>query len=97
VPVALQYLQDGQRSQAAAFVGEMTLLESVGRVLVAPRLVAQLRFLPPVPAAGRTRQAVAQDARVAIGQALDLPLVDAASLPWQAQDELNEARAGGGL
>jgi 1-acyl-sn-glycerol-3-phosphate acyltransferase len=77
VPVALDYRQDGRASTAAAFIGEMTLVESLWRVLVTPRLTARLHWLPEIDCAGLSRQAVARGARAAVGAALGLPDADA--------------------
>ena len=45
IPVAIDYRQDGRPTAAAAFVGEMTLIESLWRILVTPRLTARLHWL----------------------------------------------------
>jgi 1-acyl-sn-glycerol-3-phosphate acyltransferase len=49
-PVALAYFckETGLRSQAAAFIGDMGLLESVGNILKSRGLKVTLTFLPPV-------------------------------------------------
>jgi 1-acyl-sn-glycerol-3-phosphate acyltransferase len=83
VPVALQYSQDGAPSYAAAYVGDMNLGESMLRILIAPRLRVSLRFLPPIDAAGVSRQEIARQARRAIGRSLALPEAD---LPEAADD-----------
>jgi 1-acyl-sn-glycerol-3-phosphate acyltransferase len=73
IPVALQYWQDQAPSLAAAFIGEMTLVESMLRILIAPRLRVRLQFLAPVACQGISRQAIAEEARRAISRALALP------------------------
>jgi len=73
IPVALQYWQDDRPSRAAAYIGDMNIAESMLRVLIAPRLRVRLRFLPAVPCAGTTRQAIAQQAHDAVRGALVLP------------------------
>jgi 1-acyl-sn-glycerol-3-phosphate acyltransferase len=73
VPVALQYWQDDAPSTAAAYIGETSLLESLWRILTAPRLCARVQVLPAVDCRAATRQAIAQDARRAIRQTLGLP------------------------
>ncbi len=73
IPVAIDYRQDGRPTAAAAFVGEMTLIESLWRILVTPRLTARLHWLPPVDCTGQTRQAIARRARAAVALALGLP------------------------
>lgn len=48
-PVVLRFLQHGQRSPLAAFVGEETLAANLWRVLGATGLSVQVEFLSPVP------------------------------------------------
>ena len=98
VPVALQYWQDGAPSTAAAFTGEMTLVESMWCILIAPRLRVRLQFLPTVECRDLTRQAIAQEARRAISRALALPEHDLPQTEDEsaAMDELEAtARRGG--
>jgi 1-acyl-sn-glycerol-3-phosphate acyltransferase len=96
IPVALQYWQDETPSRAAAYIGEMNLVESMLRVLIAPRLRVRLQFLPAIAVQGATRQCVAQQARHAIGLALALPEHD---LPEATQgieiDALQTTSTGG--
>jgi len=73
IPVALAYYQDERPTTAAAFIGDMTLIGSLWRILVTPRLTARLHWLAPVDCAGQTRQEIARRARSAIAQALGLP------------------------
>jgi 1-acyl-sn-glycerol-3-phosphate acyltransferase len=81
VPVALQYWQDDAPSRAAAYIGDMNIAESMLRILIAPRLRVRLRFLPAVPCAGATRQAIAQQAHEAVRAALVLPPTDGTPAP----------------
>jgi 1-acyl-sn-glycerol-3-phosphate acyltransferase len=48
-PMAIQYLNrhTGQRSIAPAFVGEMTLLESIHNIISSPDLAVSIEILPP--------------------------------------------------
>jgi len=70
-PVALCYLDaDGGLSTAVAFVGDMSLLESMRRTLLAAPLSVHLVFLEPIESAGRSRHELAQQARAAIGASL---------------------------
>ena len=78
VPLAVQYLRDGQPTDAAAFIGDDTLVASMWKILVTPRLTARLHWLPAVDIAGESRQAIAQRARGAIALALGLPERDSA-------------------
>ena len=49
-PVALCFLQHGQRSGYAAFVGEESLVANLWRVLGVTGLAVEVVFLPPLPA-----------------------------------------------
>ena len=72
-PVAICYTERGQRSSAAAFIGEMGLFTSLGRVLVADQLVVEVAVLPPVLKSDATdRHAIARTARAAIAKQLGL-------------------------
>lgn len=80
-PVALRYTEDGRPSTAAAFVGEMGLVESLWNTLLARRLEIEVAFLPPIVAApGETRHHLAERARQAIADHLGVPL-EPARLP----------------
>ncbi len=75
-PVAIRYTERGQRSAAAAFIGEMGLFTSLARVLVADQLVVEVALLPPVPVGDAPdRHAIARAARAAIAQKLGLESV----------------------
>lgn len=97
VPVALEYLQDGERTDAAAFVGDMNLVQSLWRILAAPRLAARISWLPALDCAGQTRHAVARRAHAAIAGALHLrpDVLDTASDAVETSDEPAEAGAVG--
>ena len=56
-PMAIAY-----SSGAAAFIGEMTFVESLLAVAAAPALVVQLALLPPLETRGRKRREVAERA-----------------------------------
>ncbi len=72
-PLALRYLEGSRRSDAAAFVGDMGLLTSLGRILVARRLTIHITVLPPIPVTAHgNRHAVARAARSAIASELGL-------------------------
>ncbi len=59
-PVAVRYPgPDGRPDPAAAFVGDMTFLASVARVLGRARLEAHLTFGPAILPGGRTRRELA--------------------------------------
>jgi 1-acyl-sn-glycerol-3-phosphate acyltransferase len=72
-PVAIRYrTAAGQPSTAAAFVGEMSVVDSLRRILRAPRLVTELIFCAPIDPRGQTRKQLAVAARAAIAAALGL-------------------------
>lgn len=57
IPAALRYLDaDGRRSEAAAYVGDDSLMKSIWMLASTPRLVATLSFLPPAASAGMDRR-----------------------------------------
>jgi len=88
-PVALRYTQDGEFSNASAYIGEMTMAESLWRVLLAPRLTAEVLWLPGMATRGRTRHELANAARSAVTQALGLP--DEEPLVFTVDGELQPA------
>ena len=66
-PVRIRYLAaDGSPCLDAAYFGDMTLGESVLKVLRLKGLRAQVTFLPPIPSPGLARRALAQAAEAAI-------------------------------
>jgi 1-acyl-sn-glycerol-3-phosphate acyltransferase len=72
-PVALRYRDvAGRHSSAAAFVGEMTVGESLRLLLAEPRLTVEVIFCPPIDSHGLSRRELAARARAAIGDALGL-------------------------
>jgi 1-acyl-sn-glycerol-3-phosphate acyltransferase len=70
-PVAIRYrTADGGHADAAAFVGDMTVAESVRSIVREPLLVAEITFCPPFLAAGQSRRELAARARATIGAVL---------------------------
>ena len=70
-PIAIRYTERGQRSSAAAFIGEMGLMTSLARVLVADQLRVEVAVLAPIlKAQAADRHAIARAARAAIAQQL---------------------------
>lgn len=64
----------GERSEAAAFVGEMGLLESMAKILHHRQLIVELTFLPPsgvAPEASRDRKWLALHSQEAISNHLN--------------------------
>jgi 1-acyl-sn-glycerol-3-phosphate acyltransferase len=73
-PVALRYLDSaGRHTDAAAYVGETSLLQSVWSVVSTRHIVAELRFVAPIPFHGQTRRSLAEKAELAIAAALGVP------------------------
>jgi len=63
-PVAIRYRDArGGPSPAPVFVGDTTVLESVGRVIREPSLTVEVTFGPPLSPLGLTRKALAQRTR----------------------------------
>lgn len=70
-PIALRYQdQDGELEIAAAFIGEMTLVQSIWQILRCPHLNALVVFTPALLAANANRRVLARTAQVAIAQGL---------------------------
>ena len=77
VPVGLRYRDhDGNLSEAAAYVDDMTFVESLWQVTGVPYIVADVHVLAPVPAAGRHRHQLARELRELISDRLELPFDD---------------------
>ncbi len=70
-PVAIRHCEaDGTPSGAAAFVDDMSFLDSLGRVLARPRIVTELVFGPPIWAADKTRRELAARCRAFVAAEL---------------------------
>jgi len=77
VPVAIRYLDTaGRIERAVAYVGEMSLMESISAIVKVPRIRAKVQFLPPIESRGRTRRELAAIAHGKIATALKLPPAD---------------------
>jgi 1-acyl-sn-glycerol-3-phosphate acyltransferase len=82
-PIAIRYTDGGRRTDAAAFIGEMGLFTSLGKILAAHDLEIRITVLPAIPVeAHGNRHAVARAARAAIAEALGV-----------AKDERETAKA----
>ncbi|MBL8311505.1 MAG: 1-acyl-sn-glycerol-3-phosphate acyltransferase [Burkholderiales bacterium] len=55
-----------RRTQAAAYIGDTTMLQSLHAIFAAEPVIAEVRFLEAIDCAGRTRRDVAQRAEAAI-------------------------------
>ena len=73
-PCAIRYEHpDGTLCRAAAYVGMLSFMQSMGLVLRQRGLVARVRFAPAVETAGRSRREVAGEAESAVASLLGLP------------------------
>jgi 1-acyl-sn-glycerol-3-phosphate acyltransferase len=90
-PVALRYLQDGAWAPAAAYIGDMSLVGSLWRVVTTPRLTVQVHWLPPVARELANRHAVGRAARAAIAAALGLAIHEAHDVTAPAADTADSA------
>lgn len=72
-PVALRYvLPDGSRDAAPAYFGNMSLGESLTKVLARREIHAEIAFLDPIACVGQNRRELAKQAEAAISSALNL-------------------------
>jgi len=71
-PVAVALTSRGRTAPGAAFVGEQSLLQSVGRIVLLPALVCELTVLPDLAPTG-TRAELAARAAAAIAGATGVP------------------------
>ena len=78
-PLALRYAdRHGRLPEHFAYCGETTLWQSICAIAGAQDVTARLAVLETIPAANRSRREIAGQARTAIGNALGLPLGEAA-------------------
>lgn len=74
VPIALRYRhRDGRPATALAYTGDDTFLHSFWRMCAARDVTVEVHALPPLPAEGSDRRALARGAEAAIAGALRLP------------------------
>jgi 1-acyl-sn-glycerol-3-phosphate acyltransferase len=74
-PVALRYLDEaGNINVNASYVGDTTLTESLRMIFAERAIRAELTFLPPIDALGKTRRELAAQSQSAIAAALNLPV-----------------------
>ena len=72
---AIRYLaSDGEPSLAAAFIGELSFVESVAMIIGEKSMIAEIIFAPQIDAAGLTRRELALQAEAAIAKILNVPL-----------------------
>src|SRR6266850_2658124 len=74
-PVALRYLDTaGRHTDAAGYVGDTSLLESVWTIVSTRHMVAEFNFLAPISVKAQTRRSVTEKAEAAIAGALGVPV-----------------------
>lgn len=74
-PAAIRYrASDGEPSAAAAYIGELSFVESVAMIISEKSMVAEITFAPQIAATGMTRRDLALASEAAIARILDVPL-----------------------
>jgi 1-acyl-sn-glycerol-3-phosphate acyltransferase len=72
-PVAIRYTQsDGTPNMAPAYVDDLTFADSLILILSQAVIYAEVQYLPPIDAHGKTRRELAYESHRAIARALDL-------------------------
>lgn len=72
IPVAIRYLdQHGKETDAAAYIGDMSLVESIMKLISEPGIVAQLQFFDPLASRHQHRRDLAKAAEKLIGEAIN--------------------------
>ncbi len=85
LPVAVRYLDGaGLPTAAPAFIGDMTFVESLARIVAEPTLEAVLSFGPTLYPGGRTRKELAASARQWIAWALGIEEAEVRTEPRAA-------------
>jgi 1-acyl-sn-glycerol-3-phosphate acyltransferase len=75
LPVALRFTDaGGTQTDAPIYIDDMSLVQSVWRIVSTPAMAVELRFVSCVNAAGEHRRELAQRMRDIIAHALALPL-----------------------
>ncbi len=75
IPLGLRYRDPaGSPAAAAEYVGDITFVESLWRVLGAQGVVVEVHVLAPVPTGGRSRHELARELRGLVSVRLGLPL-----------------------
>ena len=71
-PVSLCYLRDGKKDDDVHFQGDESMLVNILRQLARPPSVARVAFLPAMDATDQPRRLLADTARAAVIESLDL-------------------------
>ena len=69
-------VSDGARTDAAAYIGDMSLLDSLKAIYNVGGVIAELRFLQAIDCAGLSRREVSQRAEALIRAAIQSPSVE---------------------
>jgi len=73
-PVALRYLDAaGRHTDAAGYVGDTSLFESVWTIVSTRHMVAEFNLLAPISVRSQTRRSLAEKTETAIARALGVP------------------------
>jgi len=73
-PVALRYLDvAGLHTDAAAYAGESSFMDSVWAIVSTRHMVAEFNLLEPISALGQTRRLLSEKTEAAIAAALGVP------------------------
>ena len=74
-PAAIGYrASDGEKTNAAAFIGELSFVESVASIISEKSMIAEITFAPQIDAKGLTRRELALTSEAAIARILNVPL-----------------------
>lgn len=87
-PAAIRYRgTDGERTDAVAFIGELSFAESIGLIIRQKSMIAEIVFATPIAASGLTRRELALQAEVAVATMLGVPQPHAHQRFTDAQGE----------
>lgn len=90
VPVAHRYFQDGEPTEATAYVGEMTLIQSMMKIAATPKLTAEPWFGPALPPdISRERPVMSEWSREQISRLL----AESASSSESASESASESQS----
>ncbi|TAG49654.1 MAG: 1-acyl-sn-glycerol-3-phosphate acyltransferase [Betaproteobacteria bacterium] len=74
--VAIRYFAAGKRSDAAAYIGDMNLLQSLRAIHAASPMTVEVQFLRAIDCANNNRRAVAAEAEALIRAAVQSESID---------------------
>jgi 1-acyl-sn-glycerol-3-phosphate acyltransferase len=74
-PAAIRYLtSEGARATAAAYFGEISFGESIGRIISQKSMIAEITFAPRIDATGMPRRELALTTEAAVAAILKVPI-----------------------